>query len=135
MFTIDFFELCFLAEACIPPRPIARTMFWQSLTDKYWYQMTPEERIRMWEWLNKNPGYQDQLAKKNEDVEIFEARFNPSYQYDVCVSGGETTYECFWHNGRFNIDSRRSVLEDCIVEVKDKNGASILNWEIFLNRL
>jgi len=34
-FQIDFFELAFLAEACIPPRPIARMMFWQHLTDYY----------------------------------------------------------------------------------------------------
>ena len=27
-FEIDFFELAILAEACIPPRPIARAMFW-----------------------------------------------------------------------------------------------------------
>lgn len=25
--TIDFFELAFLAESCIPPRPIARASF------------------------------------------------------------------------------------------------------------
>lgn len=98
--------------------------------------MSPEERVRLWEWINKNPGYQDQLAKKNEDVEIFEARFNPAYQYDVLVNynGTDTTHECFWHNERFNIDSRKSVLEDYIFEVRDKRGASILNWDIFLKQ-
>jgi len=44
MFKIDFFELAFLAEACIPERPIARAMFWHSLTDKYWEQMTPDNQ-------------------------------------------------------------------------------------------
>ena len=41
-FTIDFFELAFFAEACIPPSPIARAMFWQNLTKRYWSQMTED---------------------------------------------------------------------------------------------
>jgi len=39
-FKIDFLELYFLAEACIPPRPIARAMFWDDLCDKYYHEMT-----------------------------------------------------------------------------------------------
>ena len=53
-FNIDFFELSFLAEACIPPRPIARTYFWQNLSKVYWYQMTENERERLFEWINRN---------------------------------------------------------------------------------
>jgi hypothetical protein len=41
-FTIDFFELAVLAEACMPPNPIARTMFWQHLTDVYWEDVKKE---------------------------------------------------------------------------------------------
>ena len=81
-FKIDFFELAFLAEACIPPRPIARTMFWQSLTDRYWHQMTEGERAHLFEWLNKNEIYRDSL-ENNADTQIFHARFDPENQYYV----------------------------------------------------
>jgi hypothetical protein len=81
-FTIDFFELSFLAEACIPPRPIARAMFWQNLTKVYWEQMTEGERAHLFEWLNRNPWYPESLEKE-EDTQIFHARFNPDNQYMV----------------------------------------------------
>ena len=81
-FKIDFFELSFLAEACIPPRPIARTMFWQHLTDVYWEQMTEGERERLFEWLNKDDKYKRSLESE-EETKIFHARFDPDNQYIV----------------------------------------------------
>ena len=81
-FNIDFFELAFLAEACIPPRPIARACFWQDLTRKYWAQMTEGERIHLFEWLQKNPWYAESLQKE-EDTKIFHARFDPDNQYTI----------------------------------------------------
>ena len=81
-FKIDFFELSFLAEACIPPRPIARTMFWQHLTDVYWEQMTKDERERLFEWLNRDDKYKRSLESE-EETKIFHARFDPDNQYIV----------------------------------------------------
>jgi hypothetical protein len=81
-FTIDFFELSFLAEACIPPRPIARTYFWQNLTRTYWNQMTENERARLFEWMQRNSYYEDSL-KNEEETKIFHARFDPDNQYEV----------------------------------------------------
>ena len=81
-FNIDFFELAFLAEACIPPRPIARASFWQDLTRKYWEQMSEAERAHLFEWLQKNPWYAESLQKE-EDTKIFHARFDPDNQYMV----------------------------------------------------
>jgi len=81
-FQIDFFELAFLAEACIPPRPIARAMFWQHLTDQYWYQMSEAQRAHLFNWLQKNPYYEESLAKE-EETQIFHARFDPNNQYLV----------------------------------------------------
>jgi hypothetical protein len=81
-FKIDFFELAFLAEACIPPKPIARTMFWQHLTDIYWEQMTEDQRAHLFEWLNKNENYKRSL-ETNEDTKVFHARFDPDNQYMV----------------------------------------------------
>ena len=59
-FSIDFFELSFLAEACIPQRPIARSMFWNNLTDVYWEQMSEQERASLFAWMNRNDYYKEQ---------------------------------------------------------------------------
>lgn len=81
-FSIDFFELAFLAEACIPPRPIARAMFWQNLTKVYWSQMSEGQRAHLFEWLNRNDWYKESLEKE-QDTLIFHSRFNPDNQYLV----------------------------------------------------
>lgn len=81
-FNIDFFELAFLAEACIPPKPIAIGMFWQDLTRKYWEQMTEGERAHLFEWLNRNNWYRESLEKE-DDTKVFHARYNPDNQYMV----------------------------------------------------
>ena len=86
-FEIDFFELAFLAEACIPQVPIARAMFWQHLTDVYWEQMTRDERNRLFEWMNRNEYYKESLTK-HEDTKVFHARFDPDNQYLVHTDNG-----------------------------------------------
>ena len=118
-FQIDFFELAFLAEACIPPRPIARTMFWQSLTDKYWAQMTEGERNHLFEWLQKNYGYKDSLEKQ-EDTQIFHARFNPDNQYIVKTNyeGMEDERRTFKMGDKYCIDSKSSIIEEYIISVE-----------------
>jgi hypothetical protein len=102
-FKIDFFELAFLVEACIPPVPIARGMFWDDVINDYYHQMTPDERVRLWEWLNKNHNYKHQLEKGNEEVVVFEARFNPDNQYYVFTEfkGREESFECFLVNNKY----------------------------------
>jgi hypothetical protein len=92
-FKIDFFELAFLVEACIPPVPIARGMFWDDVINDYYHQMTPDERVRLWDWLNKNHNYKHQLEKSNEEVVVFEARFNPDNQYRLFSK--DKTYDTF----------------------------------------
>ncbi len=116
-FNIDFFELAFLAEACIPPRPIARAMFWQNLTNVYWKQMTEGERAHLFEWLNKNPWYPESLEKE-EDTKIFHSRFNPDNQYMV-----ETKYKrkkekhrAFKMGDRFYIGSTTFIDNEYIIE-------------------
>ena len=118
-FKIDFFELAFLAEACIPPRPIARAMFWQSLTDKYWEQMTEGERAHMFEWLQKSWVYEESL-KEEEDTQVFHARFNPDNQYSIKVNynGEESEYRAFKLNDNYYIGRNRWVADEYIVSVK-----------------
>jgi len=99
-FSIDFFELSFLAEACIPPRPIARAVFWQNLIDVYWEQMTENERSRLFAWMNRNDIYKESLLKE-EDTKIFHARFDPENQYMVEVNfdGEQSKHRAFKRSG------------------------------------
>jgi hypothetical protein len=118
-FTIDFYELAFLAEACIPPRPIARAMFWQSLTDKYWEQMTEGERIHLFEWLQKSWVYEESLTKEI-DTQVFHARFNPDNQYMVKfthdgVSNGQRAFKM---GDRYYIGSNTWIAEEYITSVE-----------------
>jgi len=115
-FKIDFFELAFLAEACIPPRPIARTMFWQSLTDQYWQQMTEGERAHLFEWLNKNEMYRQSL-ENNIDTQVFHARFDPENQYEVLTSE-EEKIRAFKMGDRYYVGTNRWVAEGHVTSVE-----------------
>jgi hypothetical protein len=117
-FQIDFFELAFLAEACIPPRPIARMMFWQHLTDKYWDQMSDPQRTHIWNWLQKHPSYEDSL-KNEEETQIFHARFDPDNQYMVHTNfhGVEDKRRVFKMGNRYYITRTTSIADEYIVEV------------------
>ncbi len=115
--TIDFFELAFLAEACIPPRPIARMMFWQNLTNVYWNNMTEGERAHIFDWLNKNPWYPESLEKEDE-TKIFHARFDPDNQYMVktLYEGKEEEHRAFRLNDRFYTGRTKFIADEYIVE-------------------
>ena len=118
-FEIDFFELAMLAEACIPPRPIARTMFWQSLTDKYWYQLTEGERAHIFEWLQKSWVYEESLEKE-EDTQVFHARFNPDNQYTVqtFLNGIGEEHRAFKMGDRYYIGRNTSISEEYIISIE-----------------
>jgi hypothetical protein len=118
-FEIDFFELAFLAEACIPPRPIARAMFWQSLTDKYWYQFTEGERAHLFEWLQKSWVYEESLEKE-EDTQVFHARFNPDNQYMVTTEkiGVTEVHRAFKMGDYYYIGRNTLILDDYIMSIE-----------------
>jgi hypothetical protein len=118
-FQIDFFELAFLAEACIPPRAIARAMFWQSLTDKYWAQMTEGERNHLFEWLQKNYYYKESLEQQ-EDTKVFHARFDPDNQYMVKTNyeSKEEERRTFKMGDKYYIDSKSFISEEYIVSIE-----------------
>jgi hypothetical protein len=117
-FTIDFFELSFLAEACIPPRPIARTMFWQNLTNVYWEQMTENERGRLFSWLQLNMMYEESL-KEEEDTQIFHARFDPSNQYEVTYEydGQKGKQRAFLFRERYWTSTRKYISPEYILHI------------------
>lgn len=118
-FTIDFFELAFLAEACIPPNPIARTMFWQRLTNVYWEQMSDEERDRLFEWLNRNDNYKQSLEKE-EETQIFHARFDPDNQYIVytTMDGKDDVNRVFKYKDLYYVRSNSWITPEFITKVE-----------------
>jgi hypothetical protein len=118
-FTIDFFELAFLAEACIPPNPIARTMFWQRLTNVYWEQMSDEERDRLFEWLNRNDNYKRSLEKE-EETQIFHARFDPDNQYMVytTMDGKDDVNRAFKYKDIYYVRSNSWITPEFITKVE-----------------
>jgi len=118
-FTIDFFELAFLAEACIPPNPIARTMFWQHLTDVYWEQMSEEERDRLFEWLNRNDNYKRSLEKE-EDTQMFHARFDPDNQYMVytTMDGKDDVHRAFKYKDLYYVKRNSWITPEFITKVE-----------------
>lgn len=118
-FEIDFFELAFLAEACIPPKPIARTMFWQHLTDKYWEQMSDDERGRLFEWLNKNDNYKQSLEKE-EETQIFHARFDPDNQYTVhtTINGKDAVNRAFKYKDFYFVKRNTWITTELITKVE-----------------
>ena len=118
-FTIDFFELAFLAEACIPPNPIARTMFWQHLTDEYWEQMSDEERDRLFEWLNRNDNYKRSLEKE-EETQIFHARFDPDNQHMVytTMDGKDDVNRTFKYKDLYFVKRNSWITPEFITKVE-----------------
>lgn len=122
-FEIDFFELAFLAEACIPPNPIARTMFWQHLTDKYWAQMSEDQREHLFEWLNKNDRYQESLEKE-EETQLFHARFDPNNQYVVKTTnkGKAEVHEAFKLGEFYYIKRNTWISPEYIDKVEKKDS-------------
>jgi hypothetical protein len=118
-FKIDFIEFAFLVEACIPPRPIARTYFWHQVIDKYYHDMTKEERNNLYEWINKNPQFEE-AKKKEHDAYLFELRFNPDNQYEVETEheGKKEKHQCFKVNDRYYTKRNTSIVDEYITDVK-----------------
>jgi hypothetical protein len=115
-FNIDFFEFTFLVEACIPPRPIARSLFWDSVCNHYYHVLTTEERSNLLEWIQRNPNFD----LKNEDCKLFYDRYNSDNQYLITTDYNNEVKDvyCFMHNGRYHIASNTSIDDVYITNVK-----------------
>ena len=76
-------------------------------------------RGHLHKWINKNANYK---PESDEDCALFEARFNPLNQYVVTTDyeGNIEDKECFKYKERYYLNSKRSVVEDYIVNVKPK---------------
>lgn len=119
-FIIDFHEFCFLVEACIPPRPIARSYFWLSVIDRYYHQLSVEQRNHLYDWIKRNPTYQHSMESGNSDCILFDNRFNPDNQYKVTTSydGNVMVHYCFKQNESYYTSSNTWILDLYITNVE-----------------
>lgn len=119
-FKIDFFELSFLAEACIPPCTIARHSFWIDLIDSYYEEMTVEERNKLYSWLSRSSKYKSGMEEGNKDVAIFDARFNPFNQYVILFKNGkeEGSKFAFLFDGKYHTKHNVWIAPEYIQKVE-----------------
>ena len=113
-FVIDFFELAFLTEACLPPSPIARHCFFMNVIDKHYHKMNWEQRKHFFQWIGKK------LNMEHEESQIFYARFNPDNQFNVTTfyDGIKANVEAFLFKNKYWISSNKSVNDDYIESVE-----------------
>ena len=119
-FTIDFFELAFLAEACVPPSPIARVSFFQKLTNVHYENMSTEERNHLFNWITKNRSFD----KSNNDCLWFYNRFNPDNQYTVFLKfeKEEKKVSCFKHGEDYYTKINYCVNPECVIKIEKKSA-------------
>lgn len=110
-FQIDFFELAILAQACIPPCPIARNMFFEKLSETYYTQMTAEERKRFFEIVSRY------LNLEEEDNRHFYARYNPQNQYivDCNFQGKRHNIKAYLYNGTYHVNRHQDIIPDYVI--------------------
>lgn len=115
-FEIDFFELSFLVEASIPPKPIARTHFWYRLIDEIYYELSESQREDLFNWITKN----EYFDLGDEDCNLFYNRFNPDNQYKIITNYDDNVEEHHTFrgsDGRYYTSRNSSIVEDYIVEI------------------
>ena len=82
-------------------------MFWKELINVYYDQLSNEERVRLYEWLNRNESYKRGLKEGHEDILCFEARYNPDNQYKVWykIEKESGFVDTFLYNDKFHTGS------------------------------
>jgi hypothetical protein len=110
-FNIDFFELAFLTEACLPNSTIARHSFFMDVIDVHYQKMTANQRNHLFQWVTPK------LDMKHEESRIFHSRFDPNNQYLVTTNyeGKETSNEAFLFEDKYMIKSNKTINKDYIV--------------------
>lgn len=115
-FQIDFIEFAFLVEACIPPAPISRTYFFQNVIDRYYHEMTPNERRQLFNFINRSCRFDT----KEELCAMFNARFDPENQYFVTIKNDDLEYteETFLYKDEYHVSKSTSILKKYITKVE-----------------
>lgn len=128
-FQIDYFELMFLAEACIPPAPIARACFWDKMIDEYYHQLSWYERRHLHEYFQRNLYYEDKLKNlTNNEIGHFDARYNPGNQYIVKYYSSEENKQsdsdvvliqhCYLWENLYHTQINRWILPERIISAE-----------------
>ena len=114
-FSIDFLELMFLAESVIPPRPIARSMCFDSFSEVHYHKMSESQRKQFFEHVQKSHGF----TLENGQCRHFFARFNPKNQYLVsCFYNGKADdIVCYMFDEEYRVERNRFVNRDYIKSV------------------
>lgn len=117
---IDFFEFAFLVEATCGRQPIARSMFFQRVIDKYYYVLTQDERDRLFEWINRSYSFESGLETKDESCLLFNARFDKNNQFLVSTffGGKENKTESFLLDGKYHTSKNTTINEEYITKVE-----------------
>lgn len=115
-FSINFNELCILAEVCMPPSPIARSVFWAKLTDEISLQLTESQKAELFKLITEK----DYFNKNNRDAQLFYARFNPQNQYVVSVEidGLYQQFRCWLFEGNYRITTTQDIIQTYIFKVE-----------------
>jgi hypothetical protein len=113
-FVIDFFELAFLTEACLPKSTIARYSFFMNVIDRHYHNMTWEQRKHLFEWIGRK------LNMEYEESQIFYARFNPDNQFKITFkkTTEQESVEAFLFKNIYWISSNQKVNNDYIESVE-----------------
>ena len=118
-FDIDFFEFSFLVTACIPPQPIARSVFWDDVINKHYKVLTQQERDNLYLWVNRDDRMKYGLKEKNEACLLFNARYDNENQYiATCFyNGKESMVECFKWNNEYHTSKSQYIADEYIAKV------------------
>ena len=114
-FTIDFFELMFLAESVIPDRLIARSMCFDDFSERHYHNMNDDQRMQFFKHVQRCHGF----TLENEQCRHFFARFNPKNQYMVsCFYNVKAEdVQCYMFNEEYRISKDRFVNREYIKEI------------------
>jgi len=127
-FSISFFELAFLAEACIAPAPIARSMFFESISEKYYHILTKEERSHLFDWIGRSYSFKHGIESKDEECLLFQARFDPFNQYELEVEYDNDIHviQAFKYKGRYHTKKDTSIRYEIIKSIIKTPGGTII---------
>ncbi len=115
MFKIDFFELMILTSHCYGNQPIARSMFFDNISDNYYHSMTKNERIRMFKYITDDSFFDKEI----ETNKHFIARFNPDNQYLIKTKykKKEEEIECYKYNGDYHTKKNKYIAKEYIISI------------------
>jgi len=118
-FTVDFFELMFLAESVIPKRPIARSMCFDDFSEKHYHKMNSNQREQFFNHVQECTGF----SLENEQCRHFYARFNPKNQYVVSYfyEGKVDDVLCYRFNEEYRITKNKFISSKYIKNVVRAN--------------